>query len=742
MERASPHRHAGAGGAHSRGGQGRSPSAASAAAPSGLRRDDFTAAGSPTHGLGDGAAPMVTAAFWNAAASLVLYDGRDPEHVTLVAAAAATTQHRCQGQLPSRRHGYTAVVANDGLVVFGGSRGGGLLCDAEVHRLDLVTMTWALLWPPPTSSSHAGDVVVGGRLVHRSVSLASATLTADHHTVRGGGDSDRFLDDGHSGGSYDPPLNHYPSPPRHYHDAVVDAPAPSPRVFHVAVAVGNTMFVHGGSHEQSTVRQWRTAVDLGFFDMFAFDLVGKRWLSSAPGHPMLSHHSAAATADQRYLVLFGGLSCRLDISRDVDSLPSAEPSNRVYIFDIGAFSWAHVFDLNPSPRERFSAPCAVALTEFFVLGGVTLDDATTAPRVTHDLWSWDFRGRSWRRHELPVVPDSARDGPGFIFSVEDVPAQPYEGSPPASPFTAVASPPVMSSRAAAPLVRTPPLPLVTALQSSPSSSSLRPPWIMGHQRPLVPPPDSIPPSATTFAAVASRSAVSSPPRHIGTEPLRHAVVPPELRRRNGASPTRGRRELTSAWYVTVTWDFATFYKLDVHRKHLGWTTTRVLPGATRLFDMHSPQDGTTPERGNSPAPQIGIDRGDEHDPRLSEQEEEEAAAGGQPLRRRELNSAADDSSGVAVPSTVPSRGGHRGHHGGWNAFISTAAARKGLSAADASPLRAESHATTVASNSSGSGGATSSVSPERTEELLRQRPNVVGAVDGNDAMRLLPSFRR
>lgn len=155
---------------------------------------------------------------------------------------------------------------------------------------------------------------------------------------------------------------------------------PSPRDRHVAVAFGNSFFVHGGFDGVSRVS-----------DFWAFDFSTMIWreVVALQGHPPSPRHSHAAVVYNHSLFIFGGY----DGSYKSD----------LYEFDFSTSRWSSVPAVGRRPRARYRATCVVHKNSMILYGG---HDGTRHLSDTHVL---DFHTRTWTTLITEGTPPIPRD---------------------------------------------------------------------------------------------------------------------------------------------------------------------------------------------------------------------------------------------------------------------------------------------------------------------------------------------
>jgi len=178
---------------------------------------------------------------------------------------------------------------------------------------------------------------------------------------------------------------------------------PSPRDRHVAVAFGNSFYIHGGFDGTA-----RTA------DLWAFDFSSMTWREIVPlhGRPPSPRHSHAAVVYGGSMYVFGGYdgSYKSDLNE----------------YDFAESRWTVVPAAGRRPRARYRATCVVFRNKMISYGG---HDGT---RHLSDAHIFDFDTKTWSNLVTEGTPPSeflrvcvrAR---AFVFFFRRLPAGSFAG---------------------------------------------------------------------------------------------------------------------------------------------------------------------------------------------------------------------------------------------------------------------------------------------------------------------------
>ena len=158
------------------------------------------------------------------------------------------------------------------------------------------------------------------------------------------------------------------------------APPPSPRDRHVAVAFGNSIFIHGGFDGVSRVS-----------DFWGFDFSTMTWreVHALQGRSPSPRHSHAAVVHGSSLYVFGGY----DGSYKAD----------LHEFDFTLSRWGVVPAAGRRPRARYRATCVTHKSQMILYGG---HDGT---RHLSDAHVFDFDTRTWNNLVCEGTPPIPRD---------------------------------------------------------------------------------------------------------------------------------------------------------------------------------------------------------------------------------------------------------------------------------------------------------------------------------------------
>jgi leucine-zipper-like transcriptional regulator 1 len=158
------------------------------------------------------------------------------------------------------------------------------------------------------------------------------------------------------------------------------SPPPSPRDRHVAVAFGNSFYVHGGFDGTSRVS-----------DFWQFDFSSMAWREVVVlgGRAPSPRHSHAAVVHRNSMYVFGGY----DGSYKSD----------LHEFDLTTNQWSAVPAAGRRPRARYRATAVVCKNLMILYGG---HDGT---RHLSDTHLFDFDTRTWTALTTEGTPPIPRD---------------------------------------------------------------------------------------------------------------------------------------------------------------------------------------------------------------------------------------------------------------------------------------------------------------------------------------------
>lgn len=162
--------------------------------------------------------------------------------------------------------------------------------------------------------------------------------------------------------------------------AANSAPPPSPRDRHVAVAFGNSIYIHGGFDGISRIG-----------DLWEFNLSTMTWrqVIGLHGRAPSPRHSHAAVVHGHRIFLFGGY----DGSYKSD----------LHEYDITSSRWSGVPAAGRRPRARYRATCVVHKNEIILFAG---HDGT---RHLNDLHVFDIDTSTWSSLVTEGTPPIPRD---------------------------------------------------------------------------------------------------------------------------------------------------------------------------------------------------------------------------------------------------------------------------------------------------------------------------------------------
>jgi N-acetylneuraminic acid mutarotase len=157
-------------------------------------------------------------------------------------------------------------------------------------------------------------------------------------------------------------------------------PPPSPRDRHVAVAFGNSIYIHAGFDGTSRVA-----------DLWSFDFSTMMWreIVALQGRPPSPRHSHSAVVAGHALYIFGGY----DGSYKCD----------LHEFDFSLSRWHVVPAAGRRPRARYRATCVVHKQNMIIFGG---HDGT---RHLNDTHLFDLDTRIWHNLITEGTPPIPRD---------------------------------------------------------------------------------------------------------------------------------------------------------------------------------------------------------------------------------------------------------------------------------------------------------------------------------------------
>jgi hypothetical protein len=251
--------------------------------------------------------------------------------------------------------------------------GGGLLFNSSVPERDAEQDHQASEFSPTSGWSEVELSQDGGGGVPSPRSLHAATLLNGVMYVFGGYDGNQRVNTFHAFSfaekRWSPVL-----------PSAGSAPPPSPRDRHVAVAFGNSIYIHGGFDGVSRVS-----------DFWGFDFSTMAWreVHATQGRPPSPRHSHSAVVYGSSLYVFGGY----DGSYKAD----------LHEFDFALSRWGVVPAAGRRPRARYRATCCIHKSYMILYGG---HDGT---RHLSDAHVFDFEARVWSNLVCEGTPPIPRD---------------------------------------------------------------------------------------------------------------------------------------------------------------------------------------------------------------------------------------------------------------------------------------------------------------------------------------------
>ncbi len=256
--------------------------------------------------------------------------------------------------MPTARSEVHAALVEGCIHVAGGI--GGNFTTAAFECLDLAKQSWKRLAPLPAGVHHAPMAALGGRVW---VSGGYTTLTFTFN--------DPVL------WSYDPGADRWS----------VAAKMPGRRGAHVFAALGNRLFVAGGTGDAR-------------LEVWSYDPAAKQWHTNHAKLPRAIEHAGGAVHGGK-LWIFGGRW------RGEGEFKS------VFAYDPARDAWERSPDM---PDTRGGHTAAVLANRAYVLGGERLGTGT----VETQMLVFDFAARSWTTAPREQSPAIGRHGVASIVA--------------------------------------------------------------------------------------------------------------------------------------------------------------------------------------------------------------------------------------------------------------------------------------------------------------------------------------
>ncbi|XP_059654395.1 uncharacterized protein LOC132301134 [Cornus florida] len=232
------------------------------------------------------------------------------------------------GQGPGPRDSHSAVIVGHRMIVFGGTNGSKKVND--LHILDLRSREWTQPnckgVPPSPRESHTATLVGYEKLV----------------IFGGSGEGEaNYLNDLHV---LDLKTMRWTSPE-------VKGDVPAPRDSHIAVAVGNKLFVYGGDCGD----RYQDDVDMLDMDTLTWSRLAVQ--GSSPG--FRAGHAAVNIGTKVYVI--GGVGDK-------------QYYNDVWVLDINTCSWTRLEICGQQPQGRFSHTAVITERDIVIYGGCGEDE--------------------------------------------------------------------------------------------------------------------------------------------------------------------------------------------------------------------------------------------------------------------------------------------------------------------------------------------------------------------------------
>jgi len=283
------------------------------------------------------------------------------------------------GEIPPPLVGASITVLGTSIYVFGGRLVPTRLMISDMYRLDLNTLEWHKIWPPPPNHSPLTSHLTGTSDT-KGKAKASDSQDSDDHSQ--------------------PPDHNQPTIitsenlPSH---SSLPIPGPHPRYFHSAEAWGNKLVIFGGmgyaattpnpanpSTDSSTPNHQPSESDLGLCvldDLVIFDSISCTW-----SFPATSPAPHIAMPSPRY----AHLSCLT--SETGYDLPVKDPEEDTHDYlEIAGLGMQPIKIIKPNRRKRRNL-----LT---LLGGQDISNRYIGEINVLDLDSMQWiEGRRWERH--------------------------------------------------------------------------------------------------------------------------------------------------------------------------------------------------------------------------------------------------------------------------------------------------------------------------------------------------------
>ncbi|XP_078159009.1 uncharacterized protein LOC144554569 [Carex rostrata] len=251
------------------------------------------------------------------------------------------------GHQPGTRDSHSATVVAQKMIVFGGTDGSNKV--NHLHVLDFRTREWTKPIckgvPPTPRESHTATVVGEGKIV----------------IFGGSGDGDgNYLNDVHV---LDVKTMTWSSPE-------VKGEVPAPRDSHVAVAIGNKMFIFGGDCGD----RYHGEVDVLDMDTMTWS----RLAAKGPSPGVRAGHAAASIGSKIYVI--GGVGDKQYYSD-------------VWVLDVSCRTWYQLDICGPPPQGRFAHTAVVTNTDISIYGGCGEDERPLNELLILQLGSEHPNGR-------------------------------------------------------------------------------------------------------------------------------------------------------------------------------------------------------------------------------------------------------------------------------------------------------------------------------------------------------------